>query len=363
MPHDKIERDAELTAIYRAAARDAPPAALDAAILAAARRAVGARPRPAGFSFGGAWRTSLAIAAVIVLSMSLVTLMREEAPELAAPPPAEMPAADAKRKAAAGADEDTAATSPGFVLDPQRSKNIGLKPPSVTSSPAVGMREPAAADGRVQSGKETMADRLESDAAVASSAPARRRDAVANSVEQRDAKVAASTAQPRQAAKLDAPQESQPAPAALPPRVVAAVKPAAAPAPALAGGPVAGVVAEKKTQVQPEAATADRVEAESRMREQPARAPVLAKQAADTAAPAVMAAKPALAQTKPEPQAAGDTGKLEAFADLPPEKWLERIVELRKQGKLDEAKASLAEFRKRYPAYRLPDSLRDWAKL
>jgi hypothetical protein len=286
--------------------------------------------------------------------------MREEAPELTVPPQAETPAADAKRKAAA-ADEEAAPTSPGFVLDPQRSKNIGLKPPPVASSPAVGMRAPATADGRVQSGKDTPADRLESDAAVAPSAPAQRRDAVASSVEKRDANVATSAEQSRQAEKTNAPQESPQSPATVPPRVVGAVKPAAAPAPASAGSSVAGVVAEKKIQVPPEAATADRVEAESRMREQPARAPVLAKQAADTAAPAVMAAKPA-APAKPEPQAAGDTGKLEAFADLPPEKWLERIVELRKQGKIDDAKASLAAFRKRYPAYRLPDSLRGWAR-
>ena len=46
--HNEAERDARLTALYRAAADDAPPPALDAAILAAARREVGARPRPAG---------------------------------------------------------------------------------------------------------------------------------------------------------------------------------------------------------------------------------------------------------------------------------------------------------------------------
>jgi hypothetical protein len=46
--------------------------------------------------------------------------------------------------------------------------------------------------------------------------------------------------------------------------------------------------------------------------------------------------------------------------DLPAEKWLERIEDLRKQGRLDEAKASLADFRKRYPDYRLPEPLRAW---
>ena len=38
-------------------------------------------------------------------------------------------------------------------------------------------------------------------------------------------------------------------------------------------------------------------------------------------------------------------------AELPPQEWLKRIAELRKQGKLSEAQASLAEFKRRYPDY------------
>jgi Tfp pilus assembly protein PilV len=41
-----------------------------------------------------------------------------------------------------------------------------------------------------------------------------------------------------------------------------------------------------------------------------------------------------------------------------PESWLERIAELRKQGKHEEADKALAEFRKRYPDYRLSDGVR-----
>lgn len=40
----------------------------------------------------------------------------------------------------------------------------------------------------------------------------------------------------------------------------------------------------------------------------------------------------------------------------PPEKWLERIAELRKQGKHEEADKALGEFRKRYPDYKIPES-------
>jgi hypothetical protein len=40
----------------------------------------------------------------------------------------------------------------------------------------------------------------------------------------------------------------------------------------------------------------------------------------------------------------------------PPEKWLERIAALRKEGKHEEADKALEEFRKRYPDYKIPES-------
>lgn len=41
----------------------------------------------------------------------------------------------------------------------------------------------------------------------------------------------------------------------------------------------------------------------------------------------------------------------------PPERWLERIVQLRKEGKHEEAEKLLAEFRRRYPDYRIPENV------
>jgi TolA-binding protein len=41
-----------------------------------------------------------------------------------------------------------------------------------------------------------------------------------------------------------------------------------------------------------------------------------------------------------------------------PEASLERIAELRRQGKDEEADKALAEFRKRYPDYRLTDEMK-----
>src|SRR5687767_11389379 len=83
------DRDEELASLY-GSVRDEPPHALDEAIRAAAHRAVGAGPRLANARFRR-WHVPVSIAAVVVLSASLVVLMREEAPELVEPPRAELP--------------------------------------------------------------------------------------------------------------------------------------------------------------------------------------------------------------------------------------------------------------------------------
>ena len=44
------------------------------------------------------------------------------------------------------------------------------------------------------------------------------------------------------------------------------------------------------------------------------------------------------------------------LAEEPPEKALERIAEMRKDGKHEEAEKALEEFRKRYPGYKIPES-------
>jgi hypothetical protein len=52
---------------------------------------------------------------------------------------------------------------------------------------------------------------------------------------------------------------------------------------------------------------------------------------------------------------AGSAAKVEAAEN--PERWLERIAELRKQGRQQEADQALAEFRQRYPGYRVPEAM------
>jgi hypothetical protein len=332
--------------------------------------------------------------------VSLVMLMREEAPELVAPPRADDPAANAKLAAPAEADSNEEHTP----------KSLGLKPSH--SMPQTGLRPPDFREHAAPASKDKAAGRLEADAGAAA-AYAKRRDAATESVDARAKKNIATAPEPqRQAAKTDTVGGFTQAPP--PPAPRAAEAPAQKPAPEI--GNVMGKVldrdrseAETRERTQsrdaPAKQMADAVPTEAKPAPPPAAKPPVspspevrsappAQQPFPNSAPAQLSqtqptpppsmaqpapkpaprpeAKPAYApppavqpMAKPElrenaPAAAADSlSKLERTADLTPDKWLERIEELRKQGKLEEAKASLAEFRKRYPDYRLPDALRN----
>jgi hypothetical protein len=93
-----------------------------------------------------------------------------------------------------------------------------------------------------------------------------------------------------------------------------------------------------------------KVEADIGARPQaPKPAESLAKQSAPAeaaSAPAAPAAAPARERAELRAQAFG--------AAEPPERWLERIALLREQGRHEDADRQLAEFRKRYPDFRIP---------
>lgn len=88
----------------------------------------------------------------------------------------------------------------------------------------------------------------------------------------------------------------------------------------------------------------------------PEPAPELPKQAEKKAADRRLAPPPeAPPLSKPAPAAAGElAAKLEA--EESPEKWLERIAALRREGREREADESLAQFRKRHPDHKVPES-------
>lgn len=73
------EHDPELSQAYQAAAHPEPPPALDARILTAARQAVTPAPRRRPAWFG--WAVPLSSMAVLVLGISMLFRMQQEAPE------------------------------------------------------------------------------------------------------------------------------------------------------------------------------------------------------------------------------------------------------------------------------------------
>ena len=294
------DRDEELSRRYRDLAREEPPRALDDAILAAARREVRSHPAPLVAPSGRRrWFVPVAAAAVIVLSAVVTLHVQREQPGIDSPEYAPPPAA---RK-----DE--------------------APPPAV--APRAEMREEQVAP----KAKKDI-DALYSKVEPQKGQPERRQRQAAPAPEP----VAPSQAPAGEPSPLArAPVEAKPAEQERfspdPGRVAAA--PAPPPAP--------------QAQVQPSAPAA-----------QPA------PRAADSAGAAAGAAPPAAAENRRAFGGLRDSPRLdqrtlakrEAQVE-PPEKMLERIATLRREGRDKEADDLYAEFKRRYPDYRIPDALHE----
>lgn len=111
---DSLPGEAELSRVYRHGGEATPPAALDAQILAEARRAV-AKPG-ARRAFGSNWAVPLSTAAVMVLTLGILLVVSEQSPldrhDQAAPVPSEPPALSTY---GARSDSPAPATAPNDV--------------------------------------------------------------------------------------------------------------------------------------------------------------------------------------------------------------------------------------------------------
>jgi hypothetical protein len=133
-------------------------------------------------------------------------------------------------------------------------------------------------------------------------------------------------------------------------------------APAQPAAPAASPPAEAKPQAA-EVARADRLEPQLEQ------APSVQMQSAPAAAPATptpsqagnrdqsSAAAAGMLLARPEAKMEQNRAVASAASALNPEQLLERIAELRQQGKHEEADKALAEFRRRYPEYRISDEM------
>jgi hypothetical protein len=282
-----LARDGRLARAWREASREEPPAELDDAVRAAARRAVHAGPRVGHGPFGGRWRVPLSIAAVLVVSATLTLLVaerREHVPSAgldtapAAPPAADAPPAEDQKLAEPHAPAKDAAP-------PGASAPLRKQPAAETAQPA----------------GESRTELYD--------APTEARGTAAPTTE------------------LEAPAPTEPAEPAAP---------AAAPSSLDTVGEHRA--AEGKKDRGPQAfPERERASAESRAKAR------LERDAGEVEKRESLGARSA-AQPAAEPP-------------LDPKTWLDRILALRREGKLQEAERSLQEFRRRYPDYPLPPEL------
>ena len=329
------ERDPGLARVYGAAPRDEPPAHLDAAILAAARREVGARPRP--LAALRTWRVPVSIAAVVVLSVSLVTLVREEGgdelyqttrPEVPRPVPPAPRAPQPPEDAAKAVARDTA--------------------PAGQGAPRVEGPARRTEDVRDRDASETL----------------RRRQGLGSSAALEPAP------KPDPRPFQNAPESVGERPAGPPPAMDDAARAPGvimerSPAPAVAPPPpdvAAGTAAEARRAPLPQAKPAPprAMRSERDMSREDAAGSVggfgaPAPRAAEAPrAPGELAAQQRESVPPMPPRVAAMVKELDA---QPPEKWLERIQMLRREGQAVEARDLLAEFKRRYPAHPLPPEL------
>jgi hypothetical protein len=299
---DTPVRDPQLDAAYRAGANDGPPAAMDDAIRAAARRAVGARPGMPR-SPASRWRLPLSVAAVLMLSVSLVTVMREEGHE-------RLPSGDDLPRRV---DLPEVLQSP--VVTPQSEK----EPPTTASSKAVLPAQTAAPPVSPASPPPVRRQ------AVIPPAPPASREASAGPgtppvADGRNTLEAVALAQAEGAPSL-APRPQVFAPSALSDRAVDMQS-------AFQHRSAAAVAREERA---PAAAAAERMQERKRLRSAPL-----------AAAPAVPVAPASLWAD---------------LVDAPADGWLMRVRELRRAGRDADAGAVLAEFRRRFPDVELPQDL------
>ena len=297
----------------------------DARVLAAAARAVGARPMVAGTAWHQRLKLPVAIAATVVLSFSIVSLVREERPQFesakeALPPPPAAPAAG---------------PTPAPTAAPVASAPAPASPPPAAEPAPAPAAGPAAQDAAVVKPMAKQAAKPSAPAAVESELK-------------------------RKAAKVETPGSA---------REVAVESPK----PVAQGQVQAESLPEKKVEpvVRDQAtaplATGRTAEAKEERRRE-TRQPEVFSAPATGGAPAA-AAPPPPARAAPAPRdTLGNATKshsgIASSASSPqddaatPEAWLKQIRDLRDANKLDEARASAKRFRARYPEWRVPDDLK-----
>ena len=329
-PPDDLERllaaSRELRARYREASVEETSPALDDAIRAQARRAVGARPRSAGSPFLSTWRLPLSLAAMLVLSVTLTVMVtrqdrhlpsaeengaRRSAP--AAEPPAPAPSAAAPQPARPPADEKENA--------PMRQEYS-----RESSGPA-----------------RSEAPRLKKDAT-----PSPQRSAPADEMppqslqKQAQPFPAAPIAQPSPAQKSERAPESEPKVSGAPGSATEPTRSSEA-AEADAAARRDRTAEQERAELRPP--TANAAQARGKLKAQVGAS--TGEERADTQRQQQAPAVAAVPESAPAAAAA-------APWEANPQEWLRHIETLVRDHRMSEARDSLKAFRQRYPSYPLP---------
>jgi hypothetical protein len=311
------DHDDKVSRSYQALGKEEPPASLDQAILASARRAVAPKP------VSQRWAVPVSLAAVLVLAVGVTLNMQHEKPGI-----------------------ETSAPMNEYSLPPAASDTTPAVPAPATPAPQTITSPVVTAPPSAQKQK-LEASRSRRDVGEAPAPRAEKKD------EFRAAETAPSPPpQPQPKAFTDSVAPVPPPPSAPAEPMMRAPPPAAntvAPA----------TVAPAPTQMPASpAASAPSVSAP---------APALAKRQSAPAAPAA-AGRPAPLDFQAS-QAREKRETLGASADAAKEvevdahvRELERIARLRKDGRHAEADAALEKFRRENPAYKIPDALWEQVK-
>ena len=279
--------DPKLSRLYREASAEGPPAALDAAILAAARRQAAQPRRPARSSWVR-WMAPASALATLVVAVSLAFLMERERP--------------------AAIDETVIREMSPRPQSPAPASAAGAVRPAAPASAASEKKQAPQPDARQAPRGDTRMD-----------APAAAAAAPVPGVLMKDAARPAPAPVPDAPAQSPSPRSAEPAPGAA------------------QAFPAERREKSESKMIAPKAATESNEVRGS------------ALGAAGTAAPAIAPAAPA---------AAGRAAPLrQQAAPRSPEAWLEEIGRLRREGRDQEAAEQLAEFRRAYPAYAVPQHL------
>ena len=306
--------DEKIAMLYQEAGNaDAPSSSLDAAILAAAHKAVDAKPsllKPARSmakrNWAQRWQLPMGIAATVVLSASLTIVMMYEKPEVI--------------------------TQPMVISANDSASTVEMATPATVQAQA---KSPISDNiSPTESEQESEASTV-SPSTTASEAPLG--GSLDKAMPQKKLAENRAVSQQASTSKPGAQPASKPAqivkPFADEIAPVAAAQPSASSAPSPTASP-----------------------------ELAAAAPAAANETKEIATEQIKSVAARKQNKSIKTETADAAVAQQVLAELSPEAWLDDINELRKTGKLDAAKQSLKVFKARYPDYTLPKELLEFGE-